>query len=76
MSTRSFYSETVEQIEMKCINKDSFSLLSHHCNIFITVTFTCITQDQISYPGTSPENTEPEPSLMGFQAFLLEIWAL
>ena len=40
-------------------------LLSHHCHIFVTVTFPCISQTievQISYPETSPESREPELS--------------
>ena len=50
---------------LKYFNVDSFLLLSDHCNIFITVIFTCkaqIIEVQISYPGTSPESREPDLS--------------
>ena len=50
---------------MKFINRFLFLLLSHHCHIFVTVTFPCISgiiQVQISHPGTSSERREQELS--------------
>ena len=34
----------LRKMHLKWINEDLFLLLSHHCNICINVTFTCIAQ--------------------------------